>query len=155
MRERGCGRPTEAPFGIRIRPIRTGDDWTFLITGGAAHIGAVSVAYWPEPEEGRQSNGSGGETAAAPTVRTTVVPGHKEDLLTEPLAREAARRLRRTVTVIAGIHVDGATRADIEAILRFVPAEMVRVLDGLLPEAASAEPSEAGTEELPKSWPSD
>ncbi|TVX93147.1 hypothetical protein [Paenibacillus agilis] len=37
---------------------------------------------------------------------THVVPGHKEAILSEPMAMEAANRLRTTVTVIAGIHYE-------------------------------------------------
>ncbi|QDH23383.1 hypothetical protein [Saccharibacillus brassicae] len=78
-----------------------GRDTLLIVTGGAAHIGAVSTAYMERGEV---------------RVQTCVVPGHREQVLSEPAARRAARLLRRTVTVAMGIHYDGLTRAQIDEI---------------------------------------
>jgi gallate decarboxylase subunit D len=83
-----------------------GRDTAFLITGGEAHIGAVSTAFYNTDQE--------------VTVQTVSVPGHKEEVLTEPLAVRAATRLRCTVMVAAGIHIDHASKADIEEIVATV-----------------------------------
>lgn len=87
------------PTNIRIERRDEGNDTLLIITGGKAHIGAVSTAY-PEGGEYR--------------VSTTVVPGHKEHILSEPAALHASRSLNCTVTVVMGIHYDGITREQIE-----------------------------------------
>ncbi|MDO3412162.1 hypothetical protein QWJ34_20535 [Saccharibacillus sp. CPCC 101409] len=86
------------PDDIRAQRTEVGRDTLITVTGGAAHIGAVSTAYWTE---------SGIE------VRTTTVPGHKEHLLSEPAARRAADMLNRTVTVVMGIHYDAISAEEI------------------------------------------
>ena len=87
-----------APEDIVMERREIGRDVLFIVRGGAEHIGAVSTAYAEDAEI---------------TVETTVVPGHKEHLLSEPIARRAAESLRRTVTVVMGIHYDGMTQEQI------------------------------------------
>jgi len=81
-----------------------GRDLILYIGGGAFHAGAVAVSHL---------GGFGGE----PATESITTPGHKE----EPMAREAARTLAvasgRTCVVIAGIHQDDVTRAEIDAIV--------------------------------------
>ncbi|MBD8497410.1 hypothetical protein [Paenibacillus arenosi] len=48
---------------------------------------------------------------------THVVPGHKEAILSEPMALEAAKRLRTTVTVIAGIHYEQLQKHEIDQVV--------------------------------------
>lgn len=83
---------------IKLQAVPMGRDLAILITGGAAHIGATSTAYWS------------GEKIE---VSTSAVPGHKEHVLTAGMARQAAQELRRTVTVIMGIHYDDLSKAEI------------------------------------------
>ncbi|MNC61232.1 hypothetical protein D3C75_1111630 [compost metagenome] len=45
------------------------------------------------------------------------LPGHKEAELARELADTACRRLGKTVTVVAGIHIDHATPAEIRAMV--------------------------------------
>ncbi|MCR8842749.1 hypothetical protein NQ117_03565 [Paenibacillus sp. SC116] len=48
---------------------------------------------------------------------THVVPGHKEAVLSEPMAMEAAKMLRTTVTVIAGIHYEQLQKHEIDQVV--------------------------------------
>lgn len=91
------------PFGLAVRTIAAGRDYVLLVTGGEAHIGAAAVAY----------------PAATGGVSTEIIslPGHKEAELARELAGLACRRLGRTVTVIAGIHIDRATSEEIHMIV--------------------------------------
>lgn len=85
-------------FGIRVDTMRVGEDFLFVLTGGTAHIGATATAYSANDEE---------------IVEIVRVPGHREDELAGELARMAFRKLGRTVTVLAGIHIDNASREEI------------------------------------------
>jgi gallate decarboxylase subunit D len=77
---------------------RLGKDFLFTVTGGEAHIGAVSTAYLADGEW---------------VVETQELPGHKEGPLSAMLALAGARALNATVTVVAGIHIQHASKEDI------------------------------------------
>jgi gallate decarboxylase subunit D len=94
---------TTRPIHIRLRTFPMGADLAVLITGGRAHIGAVATAY---PEGGGIK------------VETHTLPGHREGDLAAELARMAASSLDCTVVVAMGIHVDEATREEIDEIVR-------------------------------------
>lgn len=83
---------------IKLEVIKAGRDVLLLITGGEAHIGATSTAYWHE---------------AQCHVETIPVPHHKEHTLTESIAERAASKLQCTVTVVMGIHYDNLSKAHI------------------------------------------
>lgn len=102
------------PGDIRVERQETGKDTLLVVTGGAAHIGAVSTAY---REDGEYK------------VNTAVVPGHKEHVISEPAALHAARLLERTVTVVMGIHYDGITREQIGEVGDVVSSLIDKVLD--------------------------
>ncbi|MHA0858001.1 prenylated flavin chaperone LpdD [Paenibacillus sp. CMAA1364] len=97
------------PDDIQLKEIHVGRDVMLIITGGDAHIGAVSTAY-PTPE--------------GIDIQTSNIPGHKEYTITEALAQQAVEVLNRTVTVSAGIHYDDLTTAEIDAIVTIVQAKM-------------------------------
>ncbi|WP_334077232.1 hypothetical protein [Paenibacillus sanfengchensis] len=86
---------------IRLESVPMGRDLLIMITGGEAHIGAASTAY---------------PVAGGAEVQTSAVPGHKEHVLTESLAKRAAAALSCTVTVVMGIHYDGLSREEIQRI---------------------------------------
>lgn len=87
------------PFGIAIQTYRVGEDYVYHLTGGKAHIGAVATAY--------VDNG-------VVQVGLTTVPGHREDELAVELAKAACEVHQQTVTAIVGIHIDYATREQIQ-----------------------------------------
>lgn len=110
------------PFELSIRTIRQGRDYIWLVSGGEAHTGAVAVAYWH------------GETADAPEqilCNVCTVPSHKEGELAQELAELACRRLKATVTVAAGIHIDCATKEEIRRIVEEVRRLARKELDFL------------------------
>ncbi|WP_438449274.1 hypothetical protein [Gorillibacterium sp. sgz5001074] len=86
------------PYRLEVRTIPQGHDYVWLVTGGEAHVGAVAVAYWHNDELISHVHG---------------VPGHREAELALELAELAAGRLKATVTVAAGIHIDRATKEEI------------------------------------------
>lgn len=69
------------------------------------HVGATAQAL-PRPEEGRTA-----------TTSVLAVPCHRDDVPAHDMAAALATRLRVPVAVSAGMHVDDATRDDIEALL--------------------------------------
>lgn len=85
---------------IMLEAFRPGKDYLLVITGGVAHIGAASTAYFLDGEV---------------IVSTSSVPGHKEDVISGDLAKKAARQLKATVTLVMGIHYDGLGREGIAA----------------------------------------
>lgn len=91
-----------SPFGLELKTIRSGRDYIWVLTGGVAHIGAVATSYYEDSE-----------------LKTVVqsLPHHKEGELAAELAEKAATRLRATVTVVAGIHIDNATKEEIGRII--------------------------------------
>lgn len=99
-----------------------GTDLAVLITGGRAHIGAVATAY---------AEGDGIK------VETHQLPGHREGELAAEMAGLAASSLDCTVTVAMGIHLDNATREEIDEIVGTVRRLMREEL-----RRRKAEPSE-------------
>lgn len=83
---------------INVRSLPMGRDLLIMITGGDAHIGAASTAYY---------------VADNIEVQTSIVPGHKEHTLSEDMAIQAATILKRTVTIVMGIHYDNLTKSEI------------------------------------------
>src|SRR5690349_4154932 len=97
------------PLPILVETSFMGNDRVFLIHGGRAHIGAAALAY-PDGEQHR--------------CESLSVPGHREAQLAAEMASYAARELKQTVTVVMGIHVDHASKKDIQQIIQSVRHEM-------------------------------
>lgn len=103
------------PYGLSVRTMAAGRDYVLLVTGGEAHIGATAVSYLTD----------GGEAL----TEVVGLPGHKEAELARELAAHASSRLGRTVTVIAGIHIDHATPAEIRVMVDHTRALFQAELD--------------------------
>ncbi|OEG00009.1 hypothetical protein BHF71_06980 [Vulcanibacillus modesticaldus] len=101
------------PFNIHIQTTEMGKDYVFIITGGTAHIGAVATAYL----NNNQIN-----------VDLLELPGHKEGELAKECAELAVKVLGHTSSVLIGIHVDNASKEDIEYIVSFVRSAMNKEL---------------------------
>ncbi|MFV9510269.1 hypothetical protein [Tepidibacillus sp. LV47] len=95
----------ENPYQIQIRHDFMGDDLVILVTGGVAHIGAVATAYIDNDQV---------------HVEVTELPHHKEGELAKEFAELLARSLHRSVSVLMGIHIDNATKKDIQQIVDYV-----------------------------------
>lgn len=95
--ESGKGR-----YQIQLLAFLCGGDLSVTIIGGETpHIGAVCLAQF---EEERMSA----------TVSTICVYGHRDDQVAMACAKKLSSRLRCTVTVSVGIHIDNATLEEIE-----------------------------------------
>lgn len=102
-------------IAVAITATPIGGDLLVAITGGRAHIGATAVGI---------------RTGGPATASVITTPAHREDRVAAPAAEKLAKRLDRTVVVVAGIHYDGITKEEIEATLK--------LCDGLV-EALAAE----------------
>ncbi|MFD1774575.1 hypothetical protein [Paenibacillus rhizophilus] len=109
--------PSEAfdPGDITLSETAVGQDILLLITGGVRHIGAASTAYIGE-------NGA--------EVTTSAVPGHKEHTISESVAVKVAEALRRTVTVVMGIHYDDLSKEQIARVVEIVERRVELYLAG-------------------------
>lgn len=97
-------------FSLDVRTVAMGRDYVILLSGGEAHVGAVAVAYWHEGQV---------------QCHLLEVPSHKEGELARELAQLACERLGATVTLAAGIHIDQATKTEIQEIV-----EQARLIAG-------------------------
>jgi hypothetical protein len=93
------------PDDIELTVTDVGRDLLLLITGGERHIGAASTAYLH------------GERVE---VLTSAVPHHKEHTISESIAVRVAQTLRKTVTVVMGIHYDDLTKEGIMEVVEIV-----------------------------------
>ncbi|MDT3424728.1 NAD(P)-dependent dehydrogenase (short-subunit alcohol dehydrogenase family) [Paenibacillus forsythiae] len=103
------------PGDIVLSETAVGQDILLLITGGVRHIGAASTAY-------------PGEHGAL--VTTSAVPGHKEHTISESVALKVAEALRRTVTVVMGIHYDDLSKEQIAQVVEIVERKVEQYLAG-------------------------
>ena len=99
-----------AKYNIEIKSTSLGEDLILMVGGGdTPHIGGIAVAV---PYK---------ETAS---VSYYSVPGHKDTVLASPMALKAAKKLRKTVVVVLGIHVDDASEEEIREICERVESRI-------------------------------
>ncbi|TGE38375.1 hypothetical protein E4K67_10515 [Desulfosporosinus fructosivorans] len=95
---------------VEVAAFVCGKDLVVVIEGGTRyHVGAVALAI-PRP-----SLADPNQVSASASV--LCVTGHKEDELARNAALQIAAALNRTVTVIAGIHIDDAKPEDLSDLL--------------------------------------
>lgn len=102
---------TEGRVKVTAQMIEIGNDYCLIVQGGdAPHIGAVAVAQrtrrYVDPNQ----------FATTPSV--LALAGHKEFDLAKDLAMRASEALKKNVVCLCGIHVDDATKEEIEVIIR-------------------------------------
>ena len=94
---------------LRLRALFMGADLCILLDGGdRPHIGAV--ALMPDATEVRHADQVDQEDPAALALE---LPGHREGDLARRMAQELGQTLGHAVTVVCGIHMDAASKADI------------------------------------------
>ncbi len=77
-----------------------GDDIVFFLGGGErSHIGSVVIA-----EPGKK-------------VQSIRFPGHFDDIVLQPIAAAACKKYKRKVVAIGGVHVDNATKKEIDVLV--------------------------------------
>lgn len=81
-----------------------GDDLVVSIYNEQAHIGAVAVADYDYKEE---------RTSVSVITRL----GHKDDVVAQKAAHLIGKHTKKPVCVIAGIHLDNITEAEIKQIV--------------------------------------
>jgi len=87
-------------FKVWLQRHDIGDDIVFFLGGGErAHIGGVVIA---EPDRKVQS------------IRLT---GHFDDIVLQPIAEAACKKYKRKVVAIGGVHVDNATKKEINLLV--------------------------------------
>lgn len=91
--------------------VRAGEDLVIYMGGGERpHIGSISL-----------SSAEGAPISAS-------LPGHKDYVVSNRAAERVSRETGRACVVVAGLHVDGAERPDIDLLL----ANAERCLDTLI-----------------------
>lgn len=102
-----------APYDVYAQVTLAGSDISVAIGGGPApHIGGVAVGV-PRALKPDQLN----RTASASVYCVT---GHRDDEVARTVALRLAARFNQTAAVSAGIHLDNASRADIDTFLALV-----------------------------------
>ena len=94
-------------FKVTLYAITSGDDLIVIIEGGEKpHIGSVVIAC---PDKSKKVNY---------TIWTDA--GHKDNIVAEDAATELMKSLNfdKNVVVIAGLHIDNATREDIDRLVK-------------------------------------
>lgn len=87
---------------LMIDPI--GDDLVVRIFNERGHLGAVALAEYSHAE---------GRTSTSVITRL----GHKDDRVAAEVAHDLSSHFRKPVCVVAGIHLDNITLAEIDEIL--------------------------------------
>jgi len=91
----------------------SGDDLIIVIFGGdRPHVGSVSVAYPPFTDEEKKKGKDG------VVLNTIPLPGHKDYVVSEMVAEKVSRVLGRVVVVSVVIHIEKASKAEIEEVLK-------------------------------------
>jgi hypothetical protein len=105
-----------------------GPDLLVKITGGEAHIGAVSL---------------GGRALGSGAHRTLTRPRHREDVITERALRALRPCVPGVICVIAGIHFDHLSCGEVKTVVRLSVIGLGRLKKNLLqapPKAGCALP---------------
>jgi len=116
-------------FQVRALLLPLGDDFLVVLCGGKAHIGAVGMA------EPRPSLRDPSQRSATGSVFTFL--GHKEDVVAKALAEELSRGLGCRVVVVAGMHWEGLTEAEIEEVLELCKEIARKILLRIGPQPPS------------------
>ena len=101
---------------MHCRIERIGRDWMIVLTGGLEkqdhHIGAATIAYRDHDSTADNVKWS---------LMTQGIPGHKESIITETLALEAAQMLEPyggNIMLTAGIHYEALTKEQIDIVVQ-------------------------------------
>ena len=89
---------------ITLQATRLGGDLVVYIFNENAHLGAVAIAEWDSAHR-----------RVSVSVHTRL--GHKDDAVAQRAAHAISKSIEGPVCVIAGIHLDAISQAEIEEIL--------------------------------------
>ena len=101
-------------YDVKLESKEIGEDLLVILTGGEKpHAGAVAFA---------------GPYDASAYSSVISKPGHKESDLAKLQAERICKRLKKNVVLVAGIHIDNATKNDIDILLKNAVAQVDRFL---------------------------
>jgi hypothetical protein len=87
-------------YKVWLKRDKIGDDLVFFLGGGErSHIGGVVICEPGKP---------------AKAIRLT---GHYDDIVLQPIAELASSKYKTKVVVLGGVHVDHATKQEIELLV--------------------------------------
>ena len=109
--EKGAGKTL-----VNLHAINMGQDLLVRIFNEGIHIGAVAIGEYDSEHD-----------RASVSVITRL--GHKDDAIAQKAAYTLSKYARKTVCVIAGVHVDNISQEEIEQI-QINAAELVQALMG-------------------------
>lgn len=99
---------------VNLESFNMGEDLVLMLTGGnKPHIGAVALAI-PYKQTSSSS--------------LLTVYGHKDGEIAKPLAEQVSKKIKKTVIVIVGIHLDNATKLDINKLVNNANSEVDKFL---------------------------
>ncbi|MDY4574183.1 MAG: proteasome assembly chaperone 4 family protein [Intestinibacter sp.] len=99
----------EGIYKINVSCIFCGSDINIAIFGGERpHIGACALAQYSENTDISSINAS---------VSTICALGHRDDILARDIAMKLSKKFKANVVVSVGIHVDNASKSDIEKLI--------------------------------------
>lgn len=104
------------PTALHYEIIPVGNDWLILLTGGDVHIGCTAIG-----DDGRLSS--------------YTPQSHKDDALAIPLAKKVSETGHCVCTVVAGFHLDGITREEIETVMENAQNGMEQVVIAIKPKS--------------------
>ncbi|MHA2273880.1 MAG: prenylated flavin chaperone LpdD [Candidatus Hodarchaeales archaeon] len=107
-----------------------GKDLLIVLSGEGQHLGGCSFA---EPYQSKQSPSA--------TVSSISRKGHQDVELTRHIAQEVSKRLDLVVVVVGGIHIENATKTEINQIMENSQLLGSRLVDSL----AAAQLTEKGS----------
>ena len=100
----------QGKYQIELRAIRCGVDYSVTICGGERnHVGAVVLGCCESDINGSENRGA--------TVSVLCAFRHRDDEVARWAAKYLATELKCNISVSAGVHVDNASREDIECLL--------------------------------------
>ena len=89
-----------------------GNDLLVTVFGGDKHhIGGVAIAY---------STSSHYRDAQVTSMNTVTIPGHKDYIIANSSAEKICNTLRKNTVVVAGVHINNASRKEIEGVIKTV-----------------------------------
>ena len=96
-------------FRVNMSISRVDGGIVAVVGGGErSHIGAAAIAvpYTKVKNQPLDSSSS-----------VITLPGHKDDVLARAISEKLAKSLNQVVVVVAGVHVDNASKSDIELLV--------------------------------------
>lgn len=90
----------EGKYAVWLKKELVGDDIVYMLGGGERpHVGSMVVK-----EPGKRA-------------RVVKIGEHYDYIVLKPIAEEACKKYNRTVVAVGGVHVDGATKKEIDILV--------------------------------------